>query len=134
MTETFKINREKFLGELKKRDLTMADVAKEMGRSQKYISNKVREGKEFSKSDIKFIQTLYNISYDSYKCEEKITSEEIVKTDDKLKTTQVMSKKEFRDVIYDAVYNAVRDAWSADKMDATPQQMSLPIEREEIPF
>lgn len=110
MSETYKINREKFLGELKKRNLNMSDVAKEMGYSYKYLSNKVREGRPFSKGDVNFLNAVYHLPYDAYKYEEK--KEQVIekKETDNKGTSICLSSEELKQIIHDAVYEAMKDA------------------------
>ena len=101
--QIYLINREKFLGELKKRNLTMADIAKEMGFSDKYISNKVRENRGFTKGDITLLQSLFNISYDSYK-------KEMPQPVEKKEQTLISDgNNDIEEMIYRAVSRAIKD-------------------------
>ena len=110
MSDIYKINREKFLGELKKRNLNMADIAREMGYSTKYLSNKVREGRPFSKGDINFLNAVYHLPYDNYKYEEK--KEQVIekKETENNGASICLTPKELKQLIHDAVYEAMRDA------------------------
>ena len=113
MKETYKINREKFLGELKKRNITMADIAKEMGRSSKYISNKVRETGEFSKSDVSFINAVFHLPYESYKYEEKKVTDQVTIANTTVDGKPVilnLPQEELKQLIYEAVYEAIKNA------------------------
>lgn len=109
MSDNYKINREKFLGELKKRNLNMADIAREMGYSTKYLSNKVREGRPFSKGDINFLNAVYHLPYDNYKYEEK-KEQVIEKKGTENKGAASLSSEELKQIIHDAVYEAMKDA------------------------
>lgn len=107
---------------LEKRGLSYSDVAREMGRSPKYLSNKVRDPGYITLPDAKFLKVMYGITEDEYAPDPKpvkenkidipeIPVEDLVDVPAYEIELQIDYGK-LHNVIFDAVYQAVKKAWA----------------------
>lgn len=114
---------------LEKRGLSYSDVAREMGRSPKYLSNKVRNPGYITLPDAKFLKVMYGITEDEYapdpKPETKIDMDNLTigamdmgimgSDDNELEPYTLKVEIDYdklHNVIFDAVYQAVKKAWA----------------------
>lgn len=100
------INSLNLVCELEKRNLIKREVSLELGFKDNYLTDCIRR-KRISNSAVKMLEVLYNIKPDSYCCVEKV--EEKVPEVEK---ESVIDYDRLREVIYDAVYWAVKKAWA----------------------
>mgnify|MGYP002622091062 CR=1 FL=1 len=119
---TVRVNSDIIKNELQKRNLTCADVAKEMGHSEKYISNKLVDNIGFiSQGDAKFLSAIYNIPLElyEYKESESETSVEDGADSENKAVNNLHARIYITDddwsriyeVINKAVYEGVKRAW-----------------------
>lgn len=101
------INGEKLRKEFEARKLKMSYVSEECGFEKSYFSKCARENK-IGKPAIALLDRLYNIRLDDYDVEDE-TRIETINTEPVL--TEEVSKV-LHDIIYSAVYEAVRRALS----------------------
>ena len=118
------VDSEKFKKILKQRGLSCMSLAKDMGRSGKYVSNKVyKEKGQFTGADVTFLEKVYGIKYEDYKWEEPATPEakaEAPKPEAKAVMIQPVrvtgevpikvNAEEFYQLIYKATYEAMKMA------------------------
>lgn len=101
--KTIPVNAPALKAELFKRGLTCSDVAREMGRSPKYFSNKlVGEIGYINATDVKFLKALYNINAGDYEVKEEEPKEE---EPDRL----IIDAERLEEIIYNAVKRALAE-------------------------
>ena len=99
-----KINSAKLEKELKKRNLTKTEVSKQLGYGETYIVNVTSRGM-ISEPAAKLLKNLYNIDYDSYKHVQEEPAPE-----PPAPTPAAIDYDKLNEILYDAVFRAVRDA------------------------
>lgn len=100
------VDSKKLKAEFEKRNLSMAEIAREMGRADKYLSNKIQKDTgEITLADSKFLEAVYSIKREVYELESD-ASETISEP------TPIIDYEKLGQVIYNAVYEAVKKAWS----------------------
>lgn len=102
------INSLNLMCELEKRNLAKREVSRELGFKDGYLNDCIRRGR-IGNSAVKMLEVLYNIKSETY-CviEEKKVEEKVPEVEKE----SVIDYDKLRDVIYDAVYWAVKKAWS----------------------
>ena len=99
-----KIDSAKLEKELKKRNLTKMEVSKQLGYGETYIVNVTSRGM-ISEPAAKLLNNLYNIDIDSY----KYVQEEPV-PQAPAPAPAAIDYDKLNEILYDAVFRAVRDA------------------------
>ena len=98
--------------EICKRSLTKGDVSETIGHNRNFISESMRKGR-LSRSAVKGLESIYNIPPESYCITEKTEPvnepEELPEPEPK---TDPIDYHRLGRVIYNAVYQAVKKAWS----------------------
>lgn len=106
MSKMKEINSVNLMCELEKRNLAKREVSRELGFKDGYLNDCIRRGR-IGNGAVKMLEVLYNIHPDSYcnveKVEEKVPEVE---------KESVIDYDRLREVIYDAVYWAVKKAWA----------------------
>lgn len=102
-----KADKAKLYDEFKKRNLSVSQVSKEMGRGPNYITEQIKQG-FISLPCATFLKVRYNINEKDYAPEEETKPVVIEPT----KTIDPIDYEKLATVIYDAVYEAVKKAWS----------------------
>lgn len=105
-----KIDGQKLKAEIKRRGLTEKEISLELGWSQSYITDAIQRGM-LRDSAILMLDKLYNIKIDDFVAEiepEGVT--EVSEPDVDSRSPQIDADKLY-DVIYRAVYSAVKNAW-----------------------
>ena len=104
-----KIDPDKLTKEFKKRNLIKGDVSEEMGHNRNYISDVVRR-RTIPKHAAVFLHRNYNIELKDYEAvrEEK----KVDKPKREERAIKDMADKQMYQLIYSAVYHAVKKAWS----------------------
>ena len=105
-----KVDRERLYNSLKVRGLKAQTISTEMGFSKRYISNSMSRG-YISASAAKLLETMYGIKPDEYEPIKSVTVDNQIDTPP-LKLDIDYDK--LAQVIYDAVYTAVKRAWEND--------------------
>lgn len=101
------INSAKFKEELDKRKLNKASVSQGLGFGNNYITDAIRRGR-ISNNAVRMLEVFYGISPDTYSVKEDLQVVEPVAEE----KDSVIDYDRLREVIYDAVYWAVKKAWS----------------------
>lgn len=113
----YPIDKEKFRKEITRRGLSLTEASLEIGRASSYLSNIICEG-NINKATITVLEKLYNLHYEAYKQTESVPESAQTETSEEPPKGQMtfqlpsMTKDEFWKVIYTAVYEAVKKAWS----------------------
>lgn len=107
-TVTIRIDPEKLTREFEKRNLMMKAVSRELGYNEDYFAG-CRQRCKISKSAAMSLQNKYNIRVEEYEAREEPPAP-------KLETTAAQPVEidytKLYNVIYEAVYSAVKKAWS----------------------
>ena len=103
------IDPDKLTKEFKKRNLVKDDVSEEMGHNRNYISDVVRR-KTISRHAVVFLHKNYNIELKDYEAVQEEKREERSKREERV--LKDMTDKQMYQLIYSAVYHAVKKAWS----------------------
>lgn len=106
-TIIYRINPDKLSRELEKRNLTRVAASREIGFSDAYFANVMRKG-VISKAAAKALDNAYNIRLADYKLEEVPLEPVAHPAPIQLELDYVR----LRNIIYEAVYSAVKKAWS----------------------
>lgn len=102
------VSKEKLYRELEKRGLNHSEVSTEIGFAQWFISNSASRGK-INRTGAIMLEKLYNIKPEDYAPDPDNTPEII----EPVKEAQnIIDYEKLGEVIYDAVYRAVKTAWS----------------------
>lgn len=115
------IDAEKLDAEIKKRGLERQVISTEMGMNTGYLSSCMnpkswQDGKtKISKTVALLLKSMYNIDRSSYEYTEPVVEEkpveEVVENPDLIKN---MTGEQLSNLIYKAVYSAVKHAWEDD--------------------
>ena len=103
------IDPDKLTKEFKKRNLVKDDVSEEMGHNRNYISDVVRR-KTITGHAVVFLHKNYNIELKDYEAVQEEKREERSKREERV--LKDMTDKQMYQLIYSAVYHAVKKAWS----------------------
>lgn len=107
---TTKINGEKLKREFGKRNISLLEASQTCGFEASYFS-KVCRANKITKYAAHLLDHTYNIKYDAYK-EDGVKKEEVInKSADEFTITEEVSNALYK-IIYSAVYEAVKKAWS----------------------
>lgn len=113
MANSIEINGAKLRREFEVRNISLIDVSERCGFDATYFS-KVCRSNRIRKPAAKLLEQMYNIKYEDYKIdepeEEKSEVHEVTKETSLIITED--TKNVLRDIIYSAVYEAVKKAWS----------------------
>lgn len=101
---------EKLEYELKVRHLSNGDVSGALGHGRNYITDAYRR-KRINAPSVKLLDMLYNIKPESYTVIEK-AEEEDSEDIEPVRESTIIDYEFLESVIYRAVYNAVKKAWS----------------------
>lgn len=99
------VDKTKFLRELHKRNLSMVDMSVEMGRAHNYITESLRHGR-FTGVTVSALKSMYNITPDMY------TTDTAQEAPVKPEAPAALDYDKLYNVIFHAVYNATKKAWS----------------------
>ena len=103
------IDPDKLTKEFEKRNLIKGDVSEEMGHNRNYISDVVRR-KTIPRHAVVFLHKNYNIELKDYEAVQEEKREERPKREER--ALKDMTDKQMYQLIYSAVYHAVKKAWS----------------------
>ena len=103
------IDPDKLTKEFEKRNLIKGDVSEEMGHNRNYISDVVRR-KTIPRHAVVFLHKNYNIELKDYEAVQEEKREERSKREERV--LKDMTDKQMYQLIYSAVYHAVKKAWS----------------------
>ena len=106
-TKIYRINPDKLSCELEKRNLTMVAASREIGFCDSYLANVLRRC-VISKVAAKSLDNAYNIRLADYKLEEVPLEPVAPPAPIQLE----LDYERLRNIIYEAVYSAVKKAWS----------------------
>ena len=95
--------------EFKKRNLVKGDVSEEMGHNRNYISDVVRR-KTIPRHAVVFLHKNYNIELKDYEAVQEEKKADKPKREER--AMKDMTDKQMYQLIYSAVYHAVKKAWS----------------------
>ena len=101
---------EKLEYELKVRHLSNGDVSGALGHGRNYITDAYRR-RRINSSSVKLLDMLYNIKPESYTATEKV-DEVDCEAVEPVRESTVIDYEQLESVIFRAVYNAVKKAWS----------------------
>ena len=101
---------EKLECELNKRNLSNGDVSESLGHGRNYITDAYRK-KRINCSSVTMLDMLYNIKPEIYTVTEK-TDEVDSEVVEPVGESTAIDYEQLESVIYRAVYNAVKKAWS----------------------
>lgn len=104
-----KINSEKLRKILIERGLNARDVSYEMGHGRNYFSDSFRRG-NLSRHAVVYLENKYNIKLEDYEAVQEEKREERHKREER--ALKDMTDKQMYQLIYSAVYHAVKKAWS----------------------
>lgn len=110
------IDGEKLRKEFIIRNLLFSDVASSCGFEKSYFSKACRFNR-ISKPAINLIDRIYNIKYEDYKIDDpidEVVADEVKTVDNSFTITEITegASKALYDIIYSAVYEAVKKAWA----------------------
>lgn len=113
-TVTIAIDGERLRQEFTVRNVAMGDASEKCGFEKSYFSKCSRQNK-ITKYGIALLDRMYNIKFEDYKIDEpeeekKSEVPEVTKETPLIITED--TKNVLRDIIYSAVYEAVKRAWS----------------------
>ena len=116
---TQKINADALSAELKKRDLTYAEVGRTIGHGSTYMKNALSNGR-ISDASIMLLQHLYNIDPDIYLLKEPEVTEEEPKPSIEVQSIPqtielTWDSRKLYNLINNAVFNAVRRAFGEEE-------------------
>lgn len=103
------IDPDKLTKEFEKRNLIKGDVSEEMGHNRNYISDVVRR-KTISRHAVVFLHKNYNIELKDYEAVQEEKKADKSKREER--AMKDMTDKQMYQLIYSAVYHAVKKAWS----------------------
>lgn len=104
-----KINSEKLRKILIQRGLTAGNVSYEMGHGRNYFSDSFRRG-SLSRHAVVYLENKYNIKLEDYEAVQEEKREERSKREERV--LKDMTDKQMYQLIYSAVYHAVKKAWT----------------------
>ena len=104
-----KIDPDKLTKEFEKRNLIKGDVSEAMGHNRNYMSDTIRK-KTISKHAVVFLHKYYNIDLKDYEAVQEEKREERHKREERV--LKDMTDKQMYQLIYSAVYHAVKKAWA----------------------
>ena len=104
-----KIDPDKLTKEFEKRNLIKGDVSEAMGHNRNYMSDTIRR-KTISKHAVVFLHKNYNIDLKDYEAVQEEKREERHKREERV--LKDMTDKQMYQLIYSAVYHAVKKAWA----------------------
>lgn len=107
---SIEIDGEKLRKEFEVRNLKLMDASSKCGFEQSYFSKACRTNK-ITKPAMNLLQQMFNIRYDDYKIDEPEQIEESEVKENPITITEDVSNALY-DIIYSAVYEAVKKAWS----------------------
>lgn len=107
-TKIYLVNPDKLSCELEKRNLTKAIASREMGFCDSYISQVMQRG-VISKVAARALENTYNISLADYELREAAPATPVAPP---ASAQLELDYVRLRNIIYDAVYSAVKKAWS----------------------
>lgn len=99
------IDKEKFVAELKKRDLSMTAVSLEMGFNINYVV-KQKEQSRLRRNVVNYLKSVYNLNPEAYQPEIKEATPEQAKPEVK-EAVEVIDYDKLANVIYHAVKKAL---------------------------
>lgn len=107
---TIRINAERFRSALKKRGVLISEAEREIGHTSGYFTKACKDG-FFTQATVNHLRLAYNLDLSEYG--EFDESEEIATEDEKpVKTIEVRVDFDMlKEIIYDAVHSAVKDAF-----------------------
>lgn len=106
-TKIYHVNPDKLSRELEKRNLKMSVASREIGFSDSYFTNVMKRG-VISRAAAKALENAYNIRLADYKLE-KAAPEPVAPP---APVQFELDYVRLRNIIYEAVYSAVKKAWS----------------------
>ena len=104
-----KIDPDKLTKEFEKKNLIKGDVSEAMGHNRNYMSDTIRR-KTISKHAVVFLHKNYNIDLKDYEAVQEEKREERHKREERV--LKDMTDKQMYQLIYSAVYHAVKKAWA----------------------
>ena len=107
---SIEIDGEKLRKEFEVRNLKLMDASNKCGFEQTYFSKSCRMNR-ITKPAMNLLQQMFNIRYEDYKIDEPEQIEETEVKENPITITEDVSKALY-DIIYSAVYEAVKKAWS----------------------
>lgn len=115
------IDTKKLSAELKKRGLERRDISTEMGMNPDYLSSCMNPkswtdgNPKISKTVALLLKSMYNIDRDTYEFTESIDEKPVEEVEENPDLIKNMTGEQLSNLIYKAVFSAVKHAWEDDK-------------------
>lgn len=110
---TISINSEALKNELAKRNLTLKNASSEMGYSDSFMQGVVKK-REINVPAMKMLEMMYNIKPEIYILQEETEPEQMVFEEIHESEGIAFDFDKLHEIIYNAVYTAVKRAWQDD--------------------
>lgn len=115
------IDTKKLNTEIKKRGLERQDISTEMGMNAGYLSSCMNpkswtDGKpKISKTVALLLKSMYSIDRDTYELNETVKEKPVEELTENPDLVKNMTGEQLSNLIYKAVFSAVKHAWEDDK-------------------